>query len=108
MVSGIINSVMGVTNMSAQLVHAHVSDDLKVKLGTWLTMAFLTAVSFTLAYFLNSTVVGAAASSLGALTGRAPRPEYLDSAYSWMAVGYLTVGVITLAGLLRGSVRFKR
>lgn len=94
--------------MSAQIVHPHVSDELKVKLGAWLTLTLLTVVSFMLAYFFNSLIFDALNGTVGAATGHALKPQALDGIYSWMAAGYTAMGVLTLAGLLRGSVKLKR
>jgi Na+/H+ antiporter NhaC len=75
---------------------------------TWLSIGVLTAVAFIFAYFVNSMIVGAVSSTVADTTGRALKPEALDSIHSWMAVGYTVMGVVTIAGLLRGSVRLRR
>ena len=94
--------------MSAQVIRAHASNEPRVRLLAWLSIAGLTAVSFVLAYFVNSMILGAVASTVAAATGHALKPEALDGIYSWMAVGYMVTGAVTIVGLLRGSVRLRR
>src|ERR1051326_4132683 len=94
--------------MSAQIIHPHVSSEQRTKMLVWLSIAGLTAVAFIFAYFVNSIIVGAVSSTVADVTGRALKPEALDSIHSWMALGYTVMAVVTIAGLLRGSVRLRR
>jgi len=105
--SGIINRQGGI-NMSAQIIHSHASSEQRTRLLAWLSIAGLTAVAFILAYFVNSIIVGATASTVADATGHALKPEALDSIHSWMALGYTVMCVGTVVGLLRGSVGLKR
>ena len=94
--------------MSAQIIHPHVSSEQRTKMLVWLSIAGLTAVAFIFAYFVSSIIVGAVSSTVADVTGRALKPEALDSIHSWMALGYTVMAVVTIAGLLRGSVRLRR
>ena len=85
-----------------------VPEELRVKLGVWLTLFSLTAASFALTYAGALLIFGAIYRLAEALTGYGFRAEALESASSWLGVGCFATGVFVFACLVRGSLETKR
>ena len=92
--------------MATQMV-GQVPDELRVRLGVWLTLLSLTAGSFALMYAGALLIFGAVYRLAEALTGRAFEAPALESISSWLGVGCFATGVFVLACLVRGSLETK-
>jgi len=93
--------------MATQMV-GQVPDELRVRLGVWLTLLSLTAGSFALMYAGALLIFGAVYRLAEALTGRAFQAPALESISSWLGVGCFATGVFVLACLVRGSLETRR
>jgi hypothetical protein len=93
--------------MQVQTV-GRVPDELRVRLGVWLTLLALTAASFALMYAGALLIFGALGGLAEALTGYALRAGALESASAWLGAGCFATGVFVFACLVRGSLEAKR
>jgi hypothetical protein len=93
--------------MATQMV-GHLPDELRVRLGVWLTLLSLTAGSFALMYAGALLIFGAVYRLAEALSGRTFEPSALESVSSWLAVGCFATGVFVFACLVRGSLQAER
>ena len=91
----------------AMQMAGQVPEELRVKLGVWLTLFSLTATSFALAYAGAVLLFGAIYRLAEALTGYAFKAETLASVNSWLGVGCFATGVFVFACLVRGSLETK-
>ena len=85
-----------------------VPEELRVKLGVWLTLFSLTAASFALTYAGALLIFGAIYRLAEALTGYAFRAGTLESINSWLGVGCFATAVFVFACLVRGSLETMR
>lgn len=93
--------------MAMQMV-GQLPDELRVRLGVWLTLFSLTAGAFALMYAGALLIFGAVYRLAEAFAGEAFRASSLESISSWLGFGCFATGVFVFACLVRGSLETRR